>query len=309
MNDTPYLNGHDAEPPPPAHEFDGYDAVPPWAETQNTPHDPSALPIVYYDDIKGGQETDDFVEDLLVKQSAIILYGESNSTKTFFATDMALHIATGKPFFGREVTQGGVVYVILEGGQGFNNRIEAWRREKGEDTPASFAAIPHTVDLLHSDADTPRLIAAINTAAASFDMPVALVVIDTLSRAMAGGNENAPDDMGALVMNIDRIRIATKAAVLCVHHSGKDTAKGARGHSLLRAAVDTEIEVVTNDTTRTATVTKQRELERSGTFNYTGAENPSRPASSNPHKTKNQADHRPFSKDRPHSPWKPSTIP
>ena len=30
---------------------------------------------------------------------------------------------------------------------------------------------------------------------------------------------------------------------MLVHHTGKDTAKGARGHSLLRAATDTEIEV------------------------------------------------------------------
>jgi RecA-family ATPase len=51
---------------------------------------------------------------------------------------------------------------------------------------------------------------------------------------MAGGNENAPDDMGALVRNIDRLRAETGAAVLLVHHTGKDTSRGARGHSLAR---------------------------------------------------------------------------
>jgi hypothetical protein len=73
--------------------------------------------------------------------------------------------------------------------------------------------------------------------------PIRLVVVDTLSRAMAGGNENAPDDMSAFIRNIDRIRQETGAHVLIVHHCGKDAAKGARGHSCLRAATDTKIEL------------------------------------------------------------------
>ena len=79
---------------------------------------------------------------------------------------------------------------------------------------------------------------------------------------MAGGNENASEDMGALVINGDRIRQATKAHVSWIHHSGKDTARGARGHSLLRAATDTEIEITkAEDGSRLARVTKQREME------------------------------------------------
>jgi hypothetical protein len=49
--------------------------------------------------------------------------------------------------------------------------------------------------------------------------------------------------------------------VLIVHHAGKDRGKGARGHSSLKGAVDTEIEVTYDKTTgvRTANVTKQRD--------------------------------------------------
>jgi hypothetical protein len=55
-----------------------------------------------------------------------------------------------------------------------------------------------------------------------------------------------------------------------VHHSGKDQAKGARGHSSLRAATDTEIEIVLEEETdiSVATVTKQRELEIDGQFAF-----------------------------------------
>ena len=75
---------------------------------------------------------------------------------------------------------------------------------------------------------------------------------------MAGGDENSSVDMGAMVKHLDAIRAATKAHLMVVHHSGKNKAKGARGHSLLRAATDTEIEV---DGGRIA-VTKQRDIER-----------------------------------------------
>jgi hypothetical protein len=77
--------------------------------------------------------------------------------------------------------------------------------------------------------------------------------------------------MGALVSNIDRLRQTSGAHVMLVHHSGKDGAKGARGHSLLRAATDTEIEVSRDLLTGTsaARVTKQRELETGDEWAFT----------------------------------------
>jgi hypothetical protein len=97
-----------------------------------------------------------------------------------------------------------------------------------------------------------------------------LVVIDTLSRAMAGGNENSPDDMGKLVRRCDDIRIATGAAVALIHHAGKDEARGARGHSSLKAASDTEIEVSRSEATGVATayVAKQRDHPSGQTFPF-----------------------------------------
>lgn len=231
------------------------------------PSDP--LPLVYFDAIAPSLDTHDFVEGVLLDRSAIVIYGESNSGKTFFATDLALHVAAGIAWRGRAVEQGGVVYVALEGSAGFANRIAVWRNEIAGDMRVCFAAICQSINLLDPQADADRLVAAVKEAATAFEMPVRLIVIDTLSRALAGGNENAPDDMGALVMNMDHVREQTGAAVMFIHHSGKDQAKGARGHSLLRAAIDTEIEVVATDgPVRTATVVKQRELEKVGAFGF-----------------------------------------
>lgn len=230
-------------------------------------HEP--FPLLLFEDIEPVLDTRDFVQGLLTEQGAAVVYGESNAGKTFWATDLALHVAAGQTWSGKRVEHGGVIYCALEGGFGFRNRVAAWKESHGfNDYFIPFAAITRSVNLLDPKADTDNLISAIQQAATTLRIKVVLVVVDTLSRAMAGGNENAPDDMGALVFNMDRIRQETGACVLFIHHSGKDTAKGARGHSLLRAAVDTEIEVVADDGGHTATVVKQRELPKGQSFPF-----------------------------------------
>jgi RecA/RadA recombinase len=232
---------------------------------------PKHLPLVYLDDIEPCLDAKDFVEGVLVEQSAAVIYGESNAGKTFLATDLALSVAAGQQWFGKAVDKGGVVYCVLEGGVGFRNRIRAWLDFNAQPNTIPFATIPASINLLDPTADTPRLIDAIAEAKERLGVPIKLVVIDTLARAFAGGNENSSEDMGQLVLNMDLIRQKTGAAVLFIHHSGKDQAKGARGHSSLRAAIDTEIEVKAPEDTeapRTAIVVKQRELPKGDTFSF-----------------------------------------
>lgn len=231
----------------------------------------TGLPLVYFSAIEPNLDCADFVEGVLIDGGMSVVYGESNCGKTFFMTDLGVHIAMGKVWRGKEVELGGVIYCALEGSHGISNRIAAFRTHHSlGPLELPFAVIPVAINMLDPDADTPRLIEAIGEAATEMLVPIKLVVIDTLSRAMAGGNENAPDDMGALVTNTDKVRQATGAHVAFVHHSGKDAAKGARGHSLLRAATDTEIEVArdSKDSPSIARVTKQRELEIEGEFAF-----------------------------------------
>ena len=267
------------EPPPLDHAPDHWSANPDFEphlsllEPERVAPDAprSGLPLVYFEDVEPALSGEDFLEGVLIRAAMSVFYGPSNCGKTFFACDMALHVAYGKPWNGRQVTQGGVIYCAMEGAHGIRNRVTAWARHYGlEGAPIPFAIIPVALNLQDPEADTSRLIEAIETAAAKMGQPVALVVMDTLSRAMAGGNENSPEDMGALVMNSDRIRQATGAHVAWIHHSGKDQAQGARGHSLLRAATDTEIEISRLDANSpsVARVTKQRELEIDGVWTF-----------------------------------------
>jgi hypothetical protein len=71
--------------------------------------------------------------------------------------------------------------------------------------------------------------------------PVRLIVIDTLARAMAGANENDAAAVSEVMNSAAAIQAETGAAVLLIHHPGKDAAKGMRGSSALLAAADTVI--------------------------------------------------------------------
>jgi hypothetical protein len=96
-----------------------------------------------------------------------------------------------------------------------------------------------------------------------------LIVVDTLSRVMGDGDENTAPDIADLVKNLDVLRRGTGANIMLIHHSGKDVARGARGHSSLRAAVDTEIELTRDEAGLiTAEVTKQRDGPTGYKFPY-----------------------------------------
>jgi AAA domain len=197
------------------------------------------------------------ISGLLDAAAMSVVYGASGCGKTFLTLDLAAHVALGWNWRGRKLKQGTVLYIAAEGGLGIEERLTAFRLKHDinvADVP--LHVIPEPVDLCGSAADSAVLIQRCESLS-----PVALIVIDTLSRAMAGGNENSPDDMGKFVANCDRLRLATGAHVLVIHHAGKDEGRGARGHSLLKAAADTEIEVAKDDITgiATAKVAKQRD--------------------------------------------------
>lgn len=178
------------------------------------------------------------VEDCLPPGGFSVMWGKSNTGKTFIALDLAYKIALGLPWHGRRVQSGPVVYVAAEAGKSIRNRIHGFNLHYdlvGKDAPIGI--VPCSVDLYRPDADIKDLISLIS----SFNQKPAFIVIDTLARVLAGGNENDSSDMGRLVAHIDAIRAVTGAHVMLVHHAGKSG--GIRGSSSLECAIDTELEV------------------------------------------------------------------
>jgi len=209
------------------------------------------------------------VAGLLDRAAMSVVYGASNSGKTFFTLDLSASIALDREWRGRKVRHGAVVYIAAEGGLGIEERLTAYRLHHNvQAAGVPLFIIPEPIDLCKSDADVTLLLQRL--AALPSDPAIELIVIDTLSRALAGGNENAADDMGAFVKHCDRLRAESRAHVLTIHHSGKDEGRGARGHSLLRAAADTEIEVTKSELSGVATaeVVKQRDRLGGDKFSF-----------------------------------------
>ena len=199
-----------------------------------------------------------------------MIYGEPGSGKSFWVLDLCLHVADGIPYCGRAVERGAIIYLALEGGSGIRNRITAARERMGLPATTPLILIQCPVDLRRPDADVPKVIATIRLVAKKFGHPVRAIVVDTLARALAGGNENGSEDMGALVGHADLIRHETGACVIFIHHCGKDAARGMRGHNSLEAATDTAIEVTRGcGKVLTATVVRQRDLEGGQAFAFT----------------------------------------
>jgi hypothetical protein len=97
----------------------------------------------------------------------------------------------------------------------------------------------------------------------------ALIVIDTISRALAGGDENSPKDMGAIVAATSLLQ-ETKAHILWVHHMPQDGAELLRGHGALLGAMDTTVHVEKlSDDVRGATVMKANDSEEHERVTFT----------------------------------------
>lgn len=193
-----------------------------------------------------GSEGFDVRQDYILKhflpaQSLCSIYGPSGSYKSFLAVSWACHIAAGKAWAGKKVMPGAVLYVVGEGGVGVPRRIRAWEQVHGKQAENLWLVNRPVFPVRESEV-TEVLLAA-RQIEAECGVPVRMVVIDTLARCFGGNDENDARDMGAFIEGCDVIKQKTGATVLVVHHSGKDEAKGARGSSSFRAALDTEFNV------------------------------------------------------------------
>lgn len=194
----------------------------------------------------------------------------SNVGKTFIVFDLGMRVARGKQWSGKETDRGLVVYIAGEGAGGMKRRIAAYLKHHGIEDPSDipFALVPEMINF-RDPQSVEAFVATLKEIGAHFGMPARWIIVDTLSRALAGGNENASEDMSALVRGADQVRSATGAHLTFIHHTGKDELKGARGHSSLRGAVDSEVEIRRAEGGAIfVTATKQRDLETGRPFAF-----------------------------------------
>lgn len=200
------------------------------------------------------------VPGLFVEGSIAAIYGAPESGKSFLAVDVAMSIASGVPWHGREVTQGAVLYVAAEGAPGIGKRTRAWRADKAATSMAVPFVLMRDPLNLTTEKDAKEFAHAVTSELGELRM----IVVDTLNQTATGADENSAQDMGRYIAGMKRLRDATGATVVVVHHSGKDESRGMRGSTALLGAMDTTVEVVraTDGKSVEVRVKKQKDAER-----------------------------------------------
>ena len=196
------------------------------------------IKLIPFDEIRLGTERRYLVKGLIPRVGLCVAWGPPKCGKSFWAFDLAMHVALGRSYRGRRVQAAAVVYCAFEGSHGFGARIEAFRQRFLPDdaNPVSFFLEPVTLDLVR---DHVALIRAIK--AALTDESPAIIILDTLNRSLRG-SESSDEDMTAYVRAADAVRQAFGCTVLIVHHCGIDGTRP-RGHTSLTGAVDAQLAI------------------------------------------------------------------
>lgn len=229
-------------------------------ESAREPGD-SIFPLLDFDELEAMPPPSWLIHELIVDDGLTVVYGDPGAGKSFVALDMALRLSMGLDWHGTAAKPTGVLYIAGEGARGIGKRIKGWRREHGmEGVDAPFLLLPVAVELLDK-VQRGKLLRTIDAAVTRAGFSIGLIVVDTVSRALAGGDENGQEAMGGFVSALDEIKRHTGGAAIGVHHSGKDKDKGMRGSTVLLGACDASIRISKTGQIVTLKTEKQKDAE------------------------------------------------
>jgi hypothetical protein len=217
----------------------------------------------------------DFViDDWMIAREQSFMAGEPQSGKSFLALHAAMSIATGRDVLGRKTKQGLVIYQSGESGEGvMAGRVPAWIQHYGDgadfdSTP--FELLPARVNLYRQEGNAEEFHQVVGAIAREWAdrFPLRAVFIDTMSKVMAGANENDGRDVGRVLEHAERLSRETGAHVCLIHHMPKN-GTGMRGHGSLKGDTDTVVMISVNEQkVRTVTFDKVKDGENGGKLQF-----------------------------------------
>jgi hypothetical protein len=218
---------HQSAPPVPANHAEVW------------PADPPGWRPVTKERVDADRRKFHLIKGVIRQQDIGSIYGASNAGKTAAVIDMCVHIAAGLDWAGRQTMKAPIIYFGLESGVAIAARVEARSASLGlgAEVASRVRVFDHYVGLL-DDQDVASIIDY-----ASQYRPKGLIVIDTLSVAIAGADENASSTMSSVTKNAAEIAKRTGFSVLLVHHTGKNPKSSERGSGALRGNCDFMLKV------------------------------------------------------------------
>lgn len=196
------------------------------------------FPLTAFGDIELVNDQPYLVKGLLPRRGVAVVWGPPKSGKSFWTTHLAMHVALDWDYRDHRVKGGPVVYLALEGQNGFPRRLHAFadRYLHNEQNFVPFYLQRRSIDLIR---DHKRLIAELK--ARLHDAPPKLIVIDTLNRSLVG-NENDTADMSRYLQAAELVAEAFECCILVVHHCGWNEER-MRGSSVLYGGAEVMLAV------------------------------------------------------------------
>jgi hypothetical protein len=210
-----------------------------------------------------------------------LLSGQWGAFKTFVALEMAVAIATAEPFQAHRVKrQSGALLIAAEGSGEVQLRLDAIAEHKLDGaSKIPFVWFDRTPALLQKGA-AEMLVAMAQQAdgylRGEFDLPLGLVIVDTVSVAAGyakSGDENDSSAVQALMNVLRTVAESLGCFVLGVDHFGKNADSGTRGSSSKEASADVVL-VCLGEKTLSGVVTDARLAVRKNRSGRAGAEFP-----------------------------------
>lgn len=195
--------------------------------------EPPALPqYVPLGQLKLSRDVFWLIEDTLPRGTMVMVYGPGGCGKTYLGSSVAMGITSGQ-WYGRAAEPGAVLYCAFERPDDAEDRLAALRDRLQLGTlPIGLLRLP---GIRLDDAIADHVIGQSKALAATANVPIRGVIIDTVSAALAGAKED-DEGLGQLRAAGERIAVETGATVFWLHHEGKADRNGPRGHLVLAEA-------------------------------------------------------------------------
>lgn len=252
---------------------------------KTTKRQPPKAPLRFlsYDDMVNQPDPQWLIEGLIMEETSALLFGKSNSFKSFLAIDMACSVATadlGKGWHGARIFDGyPVLYVATEGALGVaKQRIPGWM--EAHNVPADardFVALYPQEIALDDDKAVKDLIrsCAIWTdedGSENWADPAhafKLIVLDIFGATMMGP-ETSDETARAWVRNVNKIMREVKCAVLTVAHTGWADETRARMHTHFWGSFDTRLKAEGDKAALTTvlTVDRHKDADSAGQWGF-----------------------------------------
>lgn len=204
------------------------------------------------------------VDKLLYQGTLAQIAGDPGSFKTFLTLGLSCAVASNLRSWETYSIQkhGPVIYVAAEGVSGVRARILAWCEDNNQDPDSlNLHLYPEPIQLgSYNQVEELTALAC--------DIGAVLVVFDTRARCTSDLNENDATEQDVAIRHAEKIRMASGATVLMIHHSARSGTAG-RGSNAWDGAVWSDMRLKSDGESVIVTCEKHKDAESHCTHEFT----------------------------------------